>query len=553
MKGNLRVAFFENTKHTNIMTKKIYALFLLFCLCIDSLLAQQDKKESFRIKDARLTDSSRVVVTLEMTGNAQPMQGEFKMLNETQAPLEIVSFSKAGDANDDSKSNTRLIYFLIDAANYTEGMALKNFKNAVKASLNELTDSDLMNVGYFGGEEVITFGKEFTANKGAFENDIETRLSATTDTITKPDAFKAMYDAIEKFKTSNKDGQKILIVISAGVKPPANSPYNTDDVIAYARKNDLTVHNIVFKINAQFDFAPFRLISDKTDGGTARTCKSSAELKNAIGDCLEKRIVAKKGTILLYSLTFLDTFHDGAEHTFKIAYAGTEQTGKYIANATGNSGLNFFTGWGIYILIGVVLIGVLAYWQLNEMRLKRLEQEEEEAQMREAEEAEKKAEITKRDRQAASVVEELRNQNARLEEQMRQQGQEFMRKAQEIQSQMQSTPTVVPPNKFDLKSTMISGGGGAPVLLVSAGTFSNNFYLNKPTINIGRAANNDIMIPEQTISNRHASITIENGSFFLTDLGSTNGTFLNGTRIDRGILKKGDVIKFGAANCRFEI
>jgi pSer/pThr/pTyr-binding forkhead associated (FHA) protein len=127
--------------------------------------------------------------------------------------------------------------------------------------------------------------------------------------------------------------------------------------------------------------------------------------------------------------------------------------------------------------------------------------------------------------------------------------QELAQKAQEIMP----TPTVIPSQKFDLKSTIISGGGGAPVLLVSAGVFQQNFRLNKPTMTIGRGAINDIVIPEQTVSTKHATITIENGSFFLNDLGSTNGTFVNGSRIDKKLLKAGDIIKFGAANCRFEI
>ncbi|NJO00668.1 MAG: FHA domain-containing protein, partial [Bacteroidia bacterium] len=122
-----------------------------------------------------------------------------------------------------------------------------------------------------------------------------------------------------------------------------------------------------------------------------------------------------------------------------------------------------------------------------------------------------------------------------------------------LQKQMNETPTVMPPDKFDPKKTIISGGGSAPVFKVSAGAFNQVFYLNKPTMTIGRAANNDIVIPEQTVSSRHATITVENGSFFINDLNSTNGTFINGNRIDSKILKSGDLIKLGAANCRFDI
>ncbi|TAE17614.1 MAG: FHA domain-containing protein [Bacteroidetes bacterium] len=547
--------------------KHIFAFWSIFLLAYLGANAQQKPqpkppvtspagKESFRITEVHANKDSVIAVSVELLNKVEPMREDFKLFGEDGNPIDIQQLAKAG-SEDDSKTATRLVYFLIDASNYTDGTALKNFKSAVKTALGALGEGDLANVGYFGGgEEITTINREFGLNIADLGSDIETRISANTDSTAKSDAFKAMYDAIDMLRNANKDGQRILIVVSGGVKNPA-SPFSTEDVVEYARKHHITIHNAVYNTNTKnFAFDTYRVISSKTDNGSAVNTKTPTDLKNALGNFLEKRATAPREVMLLYTLTFLPPVLDGAEHTFKLSYAGTEQAGKYIAPRSGGGGgiMGFLSSYyALFILIIVLLLAGLIYWQMNEMRLRRIEREEEELRQQEEIEQARLAELAKREKQQDAVIQELRSQTSKLEEQMRQKEQEMVKRTEDLKAQMQFTPTVVPASKFDMKNTIISGGGGSPVLLVSAGSFSNNYYLNKPTLTVGRAANNDIVIPEQTVSNHHATITIENGSFFLSDLGSTNGTFVNGSRVDRKLLKAGDIIKFGAANCKFEI
>jgi adenylate cyclase len=65
------------------------------------------------------------------------------------------------------------------------------------------------------------------------------------------------------------------------------------------------------------------------------------------------------------------------------------------------------------------------------------------------------------------------------------------------------------------------------------------------TLVVGRAVNSDIPIYEPTISRQHAQLTAEDGGVRVKDLGSANGTFLNGSRISDAKAAPNDVVTFG--------
>ncbi len=65
---------------------------------------------------------------------------------------------------------------------------------------------------------------------------------------------------------------------------------------------------------------------------------------------------------------------------------------------------------------------------------------------------------------------------------------------------------------------------------------------------IGRRGENNLCIPNDTVSGQHAELLSLNGELFVTDLRSTNGTLVNGMRISSPVpLKDGDILHFGSA------
>jgi FHA domain-containing protein len=70
---------------------------------------------------------------------------------------------------------------------------------------------------------------------------------------------------------------------------------------------------------------------------------------------------------------------------------------------------------------------------------------------------------------------------------------------------------------------------------------------------IGRDAGNDIPLPDEAASARHAKLDVEDGEWWIEDLGSTNGTLVNGVRITkREKLRAGDEIAIGRVALRLD-
>src|SRR5207302_6092117 len=80
---------------------------------------------------------------------------------------------------------------------------------------------------------------------------------------------------------------------------------------------------------------------------------------------------------------------------------------------------------------------------------------------------------------------------------------------------------------------------------------SQEIELSPDPMTVGRASACNIRIADAGVSSKHAKIWCEDGQYFLMDLGSTNGTFVNDRDVDREQLKDGDVITFGMTRASF--
>ena len=85
----------------------------------------------------------------------------------------------------------------------------------------------------------------------------------------------------------------------------------------------------------------------------------------------------------------------------------------------------------------------------------------------------------------------------------------------------------------------------AKLIMTLDGAIIREFMIDKDSISIGRKHGNDIQLNDLTVSGRHALITVMGDNTYVDDLGSTNGTLLNGGRVSKSMLNHSDVIQIG--------
>ncbi len=132
-----------------------------------------------------------------------------------------------------------------------------------------------------------------------------------------------------------------------------------------------------------------------------------------------------------------------------------------------------------------------------------------------------------------------------------------MRLSQISSSRISSTPTPALSSTPSLRPLHRGRGAGATQrayrLTGEVGGRACSFQLTSSSLTVGSHRDNDLVLPVSGISRRHAVLRIDEGRVTVEDRGSKNGTWINGRRIGRGRLAKGDELTLGAAVLRLEV
>lgn len=95
--------------------------------------------------------------------------------------------------------------------------------------------------------------------------------------------------------------------------------------------------------------------------------------------------------------------------------------------------------------------------------------------------------------------------------------------------------------------------------LVVVGVSESDLAIGKsypllPLTSLGRAPTNTVILEDSFASSEHALITLRNGQWWLEDRGSSNGTLLNGYRIQEPVvISAGDIISIGRTTLKLEL
>jgi FHA domain-containing protein len=77
------------------------------------------------------------------------------------------------------------------------------------------------------------------------------------------------------------------------------------------------------------------------------------------------------------------------------------------------------------------------------------------------------------------------------------------------------------------------------------GVLIGEYPVDRPVLTIGRQADNDIVIDHMAVSGQHARVMADGQLVVLADMQSTNGTFVNGRRVEQADLRPNDWITIG--------
>ncbi len=98
----------------------------------------------------------------------------------------------------------------------------------------------------------------------------------------------------------------------------------------------------------------------------------------------------------------------------------------------------------------------------------------------------------------------------------------------------------------------------AKLVLSSDGVITKEFLLEQEVFNIGRKSQNDIQIDDISVSGTHARVLVEQNFYmenlkdvYIEDANSTNGTYVNGKKIKKHMLRHGDMIQIGRHEFKF--
>lgn len=94
-------------------------------------------------------------------------------------------------------------------------------------------------------------------------------------------------------------------------------------------------------------------------------------------------------------------------------------------------------------------------------------------------------------------------------------------------------------------------GAFAWALTVEGGPQTGLTYVLGPGNTVaGRGAEAAVFLPDVTVSREHVRFSVDNAGLSMSDLGSTNGTYVNSQRLAAGMLKEGDELMIGKYHLR---
>jgi pSer/pThr/pTyr-binding forkhead associated (FHA) protein len=88
--------------------------------------------------------------------------------------------------------------------------------------------------------------------------------------------------------------------------------------------------------------------------------------------------------------------------------------------------------------------------------------------------------------------------------------------------------------------------------VLTEGIEPTSFELAKEVTSVGRVQGNDIVLDHQSVSGSHGELVLRGQDLYIRDLGSTNGSYIDGSKVAESPVQPGEVITFGEVQLKLE-
>jgi hypothetical protein len=320
-------------------------------------------------------------------------------------------------------------------------------------------------------------------------------------------------------------GAKVILVLSAEYPNIYNTAKSVSVVIDEAKEADVAVYNVRYRV-----MAPKYSLQDLAKGtyGLSYDARKDApaDALDTLLQYMDDATTRAMGRDYQFSFTS-DAAKDGQSHQVQLAI-GKEKL-NIIYNAPKASFGDWFAantalGIGLLLLL-LAAIGGGAFFVWKRMQASK------------AQEAELAA--VKSQSEAAIQNQQRSIQGMRDAEQRKTQVGEAERRRAEAEAEAR------------VLMTEMFSNGRSPRFAVQAGASTTTVALPAPVSTVGRDRSAELHIDHPTLSRAHFQVVYDSGKYMLIDLGSTNGTQLNGQRVTSSELRHGDVVKAGEVTMNF--
>lgn len=505
--------------------KIFFTSILLVPFC--AVLAQSN---TIKIKSLDASRFPNVTMKLQ---SKEAIKKEVLVLQENAKKVNEFTFTENGSSTESTVTGKSPSFFLIEASSFLNAQQLVTTKQAVKRHLSQMQSPAMANVAYYVRSNSVEMLKrvstEFTTDYATLASDEMVKIQPANDKNPVVDLYKVVAEAIDFMGSrTNLSGNKNLYVISTG-NNNGNSAFSLNDCIKKAKENKITVNAVGIYSSTSNAIDNLKLLASNT-GGKFSYAKSEEDIFNSLGSQTNNTSTNDAdANSYIYNLTWTSAESSKVDSiALEVAADSVTTVMSYTPAIDGEdaSRSNFLNVNKWYLLGGILaasLLGFLLYRSASKKN--KLQKEQHEATLRQQSE--------ERQIQEAKIAKEKVEREKKVN-----------------LNPLTAAPTVVVKN--DPQRTTISSGYNPSLSLKIQGAYTH-YPISKSSTTIGRTNSNDIVIADGTVSGSHAILTIEGSEMFITDQQSTNGTMVNGNRISKIKLSKGDTIQLGQVAATYTV